>query len=59
MEDIAAKRAAEWLLAEHQAGHRFETLSTPTAPVLISDAYDIQDKYVALLRQANRRAGRL
>ena len=33
MEDIAAKRAAEWLLAEHQAGHRFKTLSTPTAPV--------------------------
>ena len=51
MEDIAAKRAAEWLLAEHQAGHRFKTLSTPTAPALISDAYNIQDKYVALLRQ--------
>ena len=53
MEDIAAKRAAEWLLAEHQAGHRFETLGPPAAPVTISDAYDIQEKYVALLRRAN------
>ena len=53
MEDIAARRAAEWLLAEHRAGHRFETLRPPTAPATISDAYDIQDKYVALLRRDN------
>jgi 2-keto-4-pentenoate hydratase len=53
MEDIAARRAAEWLLAEHQAGHRFETLGPTAAPVTISDAYDIQEKYVALLRRGN------
>ena len=51
MEDIAAQRAAEWLLAEHQAGRRFTTLPPPDAPAAISDAYDIQDKYVALLRR--------
>jgi 2-keto-4-pentenoate hydratase len=51
MEDVAAQRAAEWLLAEHQAGHRFSTLGPPTAPAAISDAYDIQDRYVALLRR--------
>jgi 2-keto-4-pentenoate hydratase len=49
MEDIAAERAAEWLLAEHKANHRFKTLDPPGAPAAISDAYDIQDKYVALL----------
>jgi 2-keto-4-pentenoate hydratase len=53
MEDIAAQRAAEWLLAEHQAGHRFTKLGPPAAPATISDAYDIQDKYVALLRHGN------
>jgi 2-keto-4-pentenoate hydratase len=53
MEDIAAKRAAERLLAEHQAGHRFTTIGPPAAPVTISDAYDIQEKYVALLRRGN------
>jgi 2-keto-4-pentenoate hydratase len=53
MEDIAAQRAAEWLLAEHQAGHRFTTLGPPAAPASISDAYDIQDRYVALLRRVN------
>jgi hypothetical protein len=51
MEDTAAQRAAEWLLAEHQAGHRFTTLGPPAAPASISDAYDIQDRYVALLRR--------
>ena len=53
MEDIAAQRAAEWLLAEHQARHRFTTLGPPVAPATVSDAYDIQDKYVALLRRSN------
>jgi 2-keto-4-pentenoate hydratase len=53
MEEIAAERAAEWLLAEHKAGHRFTTLSAPDAPITISDAYDIQDRYVALLRRDN------
>jgi 2-keto-4-pentenoate hydratase len=53
MEDVTARRAAEWLLAEHQAGHRFTTLGPPVAPVSISDAYDIQDRYVALLCREN------
>jgi 2-keto-4-pentenoate hydratase len=50
MEDIAARRAAEALLAEHQANARFRTLGPPDGPATISDAYDIQDRYVALLR---------
>jgi len=53
MEDVAAQRAAEWLAAEHNSGHRFTTLGPPAAPVSISDAYDIQDRYVALLRRDN------
>ncbi|HLI99860.1 MAG TPA: fumarylacetoacetate hydrolase family protein [Bradyrhizobium sp.] len=53
MEDIAAQRAAEWLLAEHRARHRFKTLGAPDAPANIADAYDIQSKYVALLRRDN------
>jgi 2-keto-4-pentenoate hydratase len=48
MEDVAAQHAGEWLLAEHKANRRFKTLSPP-APVTISDAYDVQEKYVALL----------
>src|ERR1700691_3889320 len=50
MEEIAAGRAAEALLAEHKARLRFRTLGPPQAPATISDAYDIQDRYVALLR---------
>jgi 2-keto-4-pentenoate hydratase len=53
MEEIAALRAAEWLLAEHQARQGFTTLKPPGAPATIRDAYDIQDKYVALLRRRN------
>ncbi|MGA2997926.1 2-keto-4-pentenoate hydratase [Bradyrhizobium sp.] len=53
MEDIAAERTAEWLLAEHRARHRFTTLGPPAAPVTIADAYDVQEKYVALLRRGN------
>jgi 2-keto-4-pentenoate hydratase len=53
MEDIAARRAAEALLAEHQANARFRTLGPPDGPATISDAYDIQDRYVALLRAAH------
>ena len=49
MEDIAARRAAEALLAEHKANLQFKRLGPPGAPATISDAYDIQDKYVALL----------
>ena len=50
MEDITARRAAEALLAAHKANLRFKTLSAPEAPATISDAYDIQEKYVGLLR---------
>lgn len=51
MEDIAARRAAEKLLAEHNAKERFETLGPPDAPATIPDAYDIQEKYVTLLQR--------
>jgi 2-keto-4-pentenoate hydratase len=54
MDDIAAQRAADWLVTEHRANHRFTTLSP--APATIADAYDIQDKYVALLRRENGEA---
>jgi 2-keto-4-pentenoate hydratase len=50
MDDTAAKRSAETLLAEHRANTRFRTLGPPDGPATISDAYDIQDRYVALLR---------
>lgn len=50
MEDIAARRAAEKLLAEHKANSRFRSLGPLATPATIADAYDIQDKYVALLR---------
>ena len=50
MEDITARRAAEALLAAHKANLRFKTLAAPEAPATISDAYDIQEKYVGLLR---------
>ena len=53
MEDIAAMRAAETLLAEHKANIRFKSLGPPEAPATISDAYDIQEKYVSLLRSAH------
>jgi len=51
MEDIAARRAADTLFAEHNANLRFKALGPPEAPATISDAYDIQEKYVALLRE--------
>src|SRR5450432_2868740 len=50
MEDIAAARAAETLLAAHKANVQFNRLAPPAAPAAIADAYDIQEKYVALLR---------
>jgi 2-keto-4-pentenoate hydratase len=53
MEETAARRAAETLVAEHKAGKQFKPL-----PGLASmrDAYDIQDKYVPLLRAAHGEA---
>lgn len=56
MEDIAARRAAESLLKGHKANLRFKTLAEPEAPATISDAYDIQEKYVALLREGHGEA---
>ncbi len=50
MEDIAARRAAEQLLAEHKANMRFKPLGPLGGPATIPDAYDIQERYVALLR---------
>jgi 2-keto-4-pentenoate hydratase len=50
MQDIAARRAAETLLAEHKANVTFKPFGPPDRPVSISDAYDIQERYVALLR---------
>ena len=50
MEANAARRAAELLLGEHQANARFRTLGPPDGPATVSDAYDIQDRYVALLQ---------
>jgi 2-keto-4-pentenoate hydratase len=56
MEEIAARRAAEWLLAEHEANARFKRLGPPDGPASISDAYDIQERYVALLRSKHGEA---
>jgi 2-keto-4-pentenoate hydratase len=50
MEDLAAGRAAQALLAAHKANAQFTSLGPPDKPATIPDAYDIQDKYVALLR---------
>jgi 2-keto-4-pentenoate hydratase len=50
MENIAASRAAEKLFAEHKANARFTRLGPPATPATISDAYDIQERYVGLLR---------
>src|SRR5215472_15566915 len=49
MDNIAARRAAESLLAEHRANLRFRPLGPRHAPATISDAYDVQEKYVGLL----------
>ena len=51
MEDIAARRAAETLLAEHKANAQFKPFGPPDRPATIADAYDIQQWYVALLRE--------
>jgi 2-keto-4-pentenoate hydratase len=51
MEDSAAQRAAETLLAEHKANSTFKPLGAGDGPATIPDAYDIQQRYVALLRK--------
>jgi 2-keto-4-pentenoate hydratase len=50
MDDTAARRAAEALLAAHKANETFKRLGPPDRPATISDAYDIQERFVALLR---------
>ena len=50
MEETAARRAAERLLAEHKTGVPFKALGPQDGPAAIADAYDIQDRFVALLR---------
>ena len=50
MEETAARRAAEVLLAEHKAGVLFRPFAPQDGPATISDAYDIQDRFVSLLR---------
>jgi 2-keto-4-pentenoate hydratase len=50
MEEIEAASAAETLLAEHRDNAVFKPLSGKQAPATISDAYDIQQKFVDLLR---------
>ena len=53
MDELAAKRAAETLLAAHKANLQFSTLGPPDRPATVSDAYDIQQRFVALLRGAH------
>jgi 2-keto-4-pentenoate hydratase len=50
MEESAARHAAEMLLAEHKANTRFKPFDRQRGPASVTDAYDIQHKYVGLLR---------
>ena len=50
MEEAKARRAAEALFNEHKTGVPFKTLDAGSGLASIPDAYDIQDRYVALLR---------
>ncbi|MES2194755.1 MAG: fumarylacetoacetate hydrolase family protein [Pseudomonadota bacterium] len=50
MDDLAARRAAQTLLAAHQANLQFKTLAPPDRPASVADAYDIQQEFVTLLR---------
>ena len=53
MEDIAARHAANRCSLNTKANVRFKPLSPPDRPASISDAYDIQESLVALLRTEN------
>ena len=53
MEQATARRAAEALLNEHQTGAKFKTFDAAYGLAAMPDAYDIQDRYVALLRTEN------
>ena len=50
MEETAARRAAETLLAEHKTNTTFRPFDRQQGPATVSDAYDIQDRFVGLLR---------
>lgn len=50
MQETAARHAAEMLLAEHRANTTFKPFDPSQGPATVSDAYDIQQKFVALLR---------
>lgn len=50
MEETAAGHAADALLAEHKAGRQFRPFRADDGFATIADAYDIQQKYVDLLR---------
>jgi 2-keto-4-pentenoate hydratase len=50
MEEIAARHAAESLLTQHETNTPFKPFGPQDGPATISDAYDIQDRFVALLR---------
>jgi 2-keto-4-pentenoate hydratase len=50
MEETAVRRAAETLFSEHRTRARFKTLDPEFRISSVADAYDIQDRYVALLR---------
>ncbi|HEY3796286.1 MAG TPA: fumarylacetoacetate hydrolase family protein [Bradyrhizobium sp.] len=50
MEETAARHAAEILLAEHRTNTTFKPFDPSQGPATVSDAYDIQQKFVALLR---------
>ena len=49
MEHIAAQRAAESLFGAHGINAQFKPLDLPDRPATIPDAYDIQERYVAML----------
>ncbi|MDO9295765.1 2-keto-4-pentenoate hydratase [Bradyrhizobium sp.] len=50
MDELAARRAAETLLAAHKANVQFKSLDPPDRPASVADAYDIQQRFVMLLR---------
>jgi 2-keto-4-pentenoate hydratase len=49
MDDIAARHAAQTLLAEHKANTNFKPFDRGQGPANVADAYDIQANYVGLL----------
>jgi 2-keto-4-pentenoate hydratase len=50
MQETAARHAADLLLAKHKANTQFKPFDRLQGPANVSDAYDIQQHYVGLLR---------